>query len=51
MQYRIEGNPFPVVVCELQAGETVKCQKSTDYKEPINKYSAITHESLTISCD
>lgn len=27
MQYRIEGSPFPVVVCELQAGETVKCQK------------------------
>ena len=27
MQYEIKGNPFPVVVCNLAAGESVKCQR------------------------
>lgn len=27
MQYEIKGAPFPVVVCSLQGGEAVKCQK------------------------
>ena len=27
MQYEIKGAPFPVVVCNLAAGEAVKCQK------------------------
>jgi uncharacterized protein (TIGR00266 family) len=26
MQYKIEGTPFPVVMCELSAGEQVACQ-------------------------
>jgi len=26
MKYEIVGNPFPVVVCNLEGGETVKCQ-------------------------
>ncbi len=27
MQYEVKGTPFPVVVCNLAAGEAVKCQK------------------------
>ena len=27
MQYQIKGTPFPVVVCRLNAGETMACQK------------------------
>lgn len=27
MQYRIEGTPFPVVICTLNAGEVMSCQK------------------------
>jgi len=27
MQYQIKGIPFPVVVCRLNAGETMACQK------------------------
>lgn len=27
MQYEIKGAPFPVVVCNLAAGEAVKCQR------------------------
>lgn len=27
MQYEIKGTPFPVVVCTVEAGETVKCQR------------------------
>jgi uncharacterized protein (TIGR00266 family) len=27
MKYEIKGDPFPVVVCNLDAGEEVKCQK------------------------
>ena len=27
MEYQIKGTPFPVVVCRLNAGETIKCQK------------------------
>jgi len=27
MKYEIKGNPFPVLVCSLEAGEKVKCQK------------------------
>ncbi len=27
MQYEIKGAPFPVVVCNLAAGESVRCQK------------------------
>ncbi len=27
MQYEIKGSPFPVVVCNLAGGESVKCQK------------------------
>lgn len=27
MQYEIKGAPFPVVVCNVAAGEAVKCQK------------------------
>lgn len=27
MQYEIKGAPFPVVICELNAGETMVCQK------------------------
>lgn len=27
MQFEIKGAPFPVVVCNLAGGETVKCQK------------------------
>ena len=27
MKYEIKGNPFPVVVCQLDANETVCCQK------------------------
>jgi uncharacterized protein (TIGR00266 family) len=26
MQYEIQGSPFPVVVCNLAGGETVRCQ-------------------------
>jgi uncharacterized protein (TIGR00266 family) len=26
MQYKIEGTPFPVVMCELNAGEQIACQ-------------------------
>lgn len=27
MNYNISGNPFPVLICDLQAGESVVCQK------------------------
>ncbi len=27
MEYQIKGTPFPVVVCRLNAGETMSCQK------------------------
>ena len=27
MKYEIKGEPFPVVVCNLEAGEDVKCQR------------------------
>ena len=27
MKYEIKGDPFPVVICNLDAGEDVKCQK------------------------
>lgn len=27
MQYEIKGTPFPVVICSLAGGETVRCQK------------------------
>ncbi|MBP1561068.1 MAG: TIGR00266 family protein [Oscillospiraceae bacterium] len=27
MQYEIKGNPFPVVICRLEQGETVCCQR------------------------
>ena len=27
MNYEIKGEPFPVVVCNLSSGESVKCQK------------------------
>ncbi len=27
MQYKVEGTPFPVVVCRLNAGEVMSCQK------------------------
>ena len=26
MQYRIEGTPLPVVICDLNPGETMRCE-------------------------